>query len=187
MNMCVFERIQEWVQTNRTGTTLSRAATYHSSHWEKKEIQLLLGLFQHSEWSRKWRHFCLYHPVFQVGFWAKLSSFSTGLYAKVNSWSNPFGIRVHFLFYIAMSKHFLASEVNVEPVIQRKVIRRRKTNLYINIYVWNLEKWYWWTYLQGRNADMRMYLWTQGRKESVGQIDRGTLSYIYTIICKIDG
>ena len=24
---------------------------------------------------------------------------------------------------------------------------------YANSYIWNLEKWYWWTYLQGRNRD----------------------------------
>ena len=28
-----------------------------------------------------------------------------------------------------------------------------KQTLYINEYMWNLEKWYWWTYLQGRNRD----------------------------------
>jgi len=24
---------------------------------------------------------------------------------------------------------------------------------HINTYIWNLERWYWWTYLQGRNRD----------------------------------
>ena len=28
----------------------------------------------------------------------------------------------------------------------------RKINI-INAYIWNLEKWYWWIYLQGRNRD----------------------------------
>ena len=23
----------------------------------------------------------------------------------------------------------------------------------VNAYIWNLDKWYWWTYLQGRNRD----------------------------------
>ena len=27
-----------------------------------------------------------------------------------------------------------------------------KQMLYINTHIWNLEKWYWWTYLQGRNT-----------------------------------
>ena len=25
--------------------------------------------------------------------------------------------------------------------------------IYIDTYIWNLEKWYWWTYLQDRNRD----------------------------------
>ena len=29
---------------------------------------------------------------------------------------------------------------------------REKQIMYINTYIWNLEKWYWWTYLQGRNG-----------------------------------
>ena len=30
---------------------------------------------------------------------------------------------------------------------------REKQILYINAYIWNLEKWYRWTYLQGRNRN----------------------------------
>ena len=30
---------------------------------------------------------------------------------------------------------------------------REKQVSYINTYIWNLEKWYWWTYLQGRNRN----------------------------------
>ena len=30
---------------------------------------------------------------------------------------------------------------------------REKQISYITTYMWNLEKWYWWTYLQGRNRD----------------------------------
>ena len=30
---------------------------------------------------------------------------------------------------------------------------REKQILHINAYIWNLEKWYWWTSLQGRNGD----------------------------------
>ena len=28
---------------------------------------------------------------------------------------------------------------------------REKQIPYINAYIWNIEKWYWWTYLQGSN------------------------------------
>ena len=30
---------------------------------------------------------------------------------------------------------------------------REKQISYINAYIWNIEKWYWWTYLQGSNGD----------------------------------
>ena len=30
---------------------------------------------------------------------------------------------------------------------------REKQISYINAYMWNLEKWYWWSYLQSRNRD----------------------------------
>ena len=32
-------------------------------------------------------------------------------------------------------------------------LERGKQTLYINAYVWHLEKWSWWTYLLGRNRD----------------------------------
>ena len=31
--------------------------------------------------------------------------------------------------------------------------QREKQIQYIDTYIWNLEKWYWWTYLQGKNGD----------------------------------
>ena len=44
--------------------------------------------------------------------------------------------------------------MNLKPVIQSEVkTEREKQILYINRYIWNLEKWYWWTYSQGRNRD----------------------------------
>ena len=42
--------------------------------------------------------------------------------------------------------------VNLEPVIEWSKSEGGKI-LYINTYVWNLGKWYWLTYLQGRNRD----------------------------------
>ena len=41
--------------------------------------------------------------------------------------------------------------MNLEPFIQNEV--SQKHILYINAYIWNLEKWYSWAYLQGRNTD----------------------------------
>ena len=31
--------------------------------------------------------------------------------------------------------------------------KREKQVLYINTFIWNLEKWYWWIYLQGMDGD----------------------------------
>ena len=32
-------------------------------------------------------------------------------------------------------------------------LEREKQISYVNTYIWNLEKWYWWTYLQESNGD----------------------------------
>ena len=34
-----------------------------------------------------------------------------------------------------------------------KQVRKKKQILYINACIWNVEKWYWWPYLQDRNKD----------------------------------
>ena len=49
----------------------------------------------------------------------------------------------------------------LEPIIQSEVSQKEKKKSYINAYTWNLEKWYWWTYLQGRNRDSAIE-WTCG-------------------------
>ena len=41
----------------------------------------------------------------------------------------------------------------VESVIEWHKSEREKKIFYINTYIWNLEKWYRWTYLQGKNRD----------------------------------
>ena len=47
------------------------------------------------------------------------------------------------------------SEVmKLEPAIQSEVSQKKKKEiLHVNAHIWNLEKWYWWTYMQGRNGD----------------------------------
>ena len=47
-----------------------------------------------------------------------------------------------------------------------KWVRKRKKILYITIYMWNLEKWYRWNYLQSRNKHTDVenkYMNTKGR------------------------
>ena len=49
--------------------------------------------------------------------------------------------------------------------------------LYINTYIWNLEGWYWWTYLQGSNRDTENRLVDTEGKEREGQIKRVALKH----------
>ena len=48
---------------------------------------------------------------------------------------------------------------------------REKQISHINVYIWNLEKWYWWTYLQGRNRDIDV---ENGFVDTVGEGEGGT-------------
>ena len=68
--------------------------------------------------------------------------------------------------------------------------KSEKQMSYLNTYVWNLEKWYWRTYLQGRNGDAVV---EYGLVDTVGEGERGmngevasTYICIYSIMCKID-
>ena len=53
--------------------------------------------------------------------------------------------------------------MNLESVIQSEVSQKVKNKYHIlthtHIYIWNLEKWYWWTYFQGRNRDTDVENW----------------------------
>ena len=43
--------------------------------------------------------------------------------------------------------------MHLEPITQSKVSQEKKKLMCINAYMWNLEKRYWWIYLQDRNRD----------------------------------
>ena len=60
---------------------------------------------------------------------------------------------------------------------------KEKEIWYINTYIWNLEKWYWLTYLQGRNRDtaIESRLVDTAGKERVGQIERVALKHMHSI------
>ena len=59
-------------------------------------------------------------------------------------------------YYSAIKRNKIGSFVemwmDLETVIQSEVSQKEKSK-YINSYAWNLEKWYRWTGLQGRNRD----------------------------------
>ena len=48
---------------------------------------------------------------------------------------------------------------------------RENQILCINTYIWNLEKWYWWIYLQGRSGDADV------ENEHVETVGEGEVGY----------
>ena len=61
-------------------------------------------------------------------------------------------------YYSAIKRNTLESVLmkwmKLEPIIQSEVHQKEKKQIsYINAYVWDLEKCFWWTYLQARNRD----------------------------------
>ena len=63
---------------------------------------------------------------------------------------------------------------------------REKQISYMNAYIWNLEKWYWWTYyVQDRNRHPD--LWTQQGEGRVGQTERVALTYTQSCVKQAGG
>ena len=108
----------------------------------------------------------------------------------------PFSACVHtFVLYIYISvaqwniSHkrkevgsFVMIWMDLESVLQRKVSQKEKKQIsYINAHIWNLEKWYWWTYLQSRNrdADVENGLVNTEWEERVWRIERVALAYVH--------
>ena len=89
-------------------------------------------------------------------------------------------------YYSAIKRNkigsFVETWMDLETVIQSEVKSEREKQIsYINAYMWNLEKWYRWTYLQSRNRDTdteQMYGY-QGGKRGVGWIGRLGLTCIH--------
>ena len=50
---------------------------------------------------------------------------------------------------------FVEMQIDLESVIEWNKSKREKQISSINTYMWNLEKWYWWTSLQGRDRDTK--------------------------------
>ena len=72
--------------------------------------------------------------------------------------------------------------MNLEVIMQSEVSQKEKSQIwYINTDIWDLERWYWLTYLQGSNgdADVEKRLLDTVGKEMVGQIERVPLKHIY--------
>ena len=48
---------------------------------------------------------------------------------------------------------FWVSSNEVDEPSAYHTVKSEKQILYTNAYIWNLERWYWWIYLQGNNGD----------------------------------
>ena len=60
--------------------------------------------------------------------------------------------------------------------------------LYINAYIWNLERRYWWTYLQGSrgDADIENKLLDTAWEREGGMIWESSIETLYITICTVD-
>ena len=65
--------------------------------------------------------------------------------------------------------------MNLEPIIESEVSQKEKNTIScINTYIWNLERWNWWTCSQGSSwdADIENRLTDKGReKEGEGEMN----------------
>ena len=68
--------------------------------------------------------------------------------------------------------------MKLDPFIQSEISQKEKKS-YINTYMWNLDKRYWWTYLQGkmRVSDMDKRIMDTAGKEGMDWIERVALKY----------
>ena len=75
---------------------------------------------------------------------------------------------------------------------QQSKLEREKQISHANAYIWNLERWRWWTYLQSSNGDKDIenrltdLAVVGGVGEGVGRRYEESNMEIYTTICKID-
>ena len=95
-------------------------------------------------------------------------------------------------YYSAIKKNAFESVLmrwmNLDPIIQREVSHKEKQISYTHTYVWNLERQYWWNYLQGSSGDtdreqtMDTGLGEEGEGGTYGESNTET----YITMCKID-
>ena len=70
--------------------------------------------------------------------------------------------------------------MNLEPITEWSE-SERKTSIYISMYLWNLERWRWWTQGKSRDSDLENRLMdvAWGRKEGLGQMERVAWEHIH--------
>ena len=75
-----------------------------------------------------------------------------------DEWIKKLGCTYAMEYYSVIKKGWIwisSSEVDERRTCYTEWNKSEKEKQvsYINAYIWNLEKWYWWTYLQGSNGD----------------------------------
>jgi len=92
-------------------------------------------------------------------------------------------------YYSAMKRNEIVSFaemwMGLETIIHSK-LERQKQVLHMNAYMWNLEKWYRWTYLKSRNRDTdvenkHMDIKGEGRVDELGIRDWHKHTAMYKI------
>ena len=93
----------------------------------------------------------------------------------IDSWTDKEAV-VHIYTGILLShkkEHiWVSSNEVVEPrayYTEWSKSEREKLRSHTNAYIWNLERWYWWTYLQGSNRDTDI----ENRLDTVGEAEGG--------------
>ena len=59
-------------------------------------------------------------------------------------------------YYLVIKRNTFESvlmKMNLEPIVHSEVGQKKRQILHINTYIWNLERWYQWSYMQGSKGD----------------------------------
>ena len=97
-------------------------------------------------------------------------------------------VRIHNRILLSYKKEWIwvnSSEVDETRDTEWSKSEGEKQIMYINTYKWNLEKWYWWTYFQGRNGELTYRECTCGCNAQGGESGKNGESSIskYTRPC----
>ena len=86
--------------------------------------------------------------------------------------------------YPTNTLEYLLFPRSLKPSRDKKSKPKTTKSLYINAYKWNLEKWYWWPYLQGRkrDTDIEKRL-VDTVREAEGGINWESSTETYTLLC----
>ena len=112
--------------------------------------------------SQKWKS--LSHVWFFVTPWT-VQGVCTILQARILEW-------VDFPFFRGSSQPRDRTQVS-HTAVSLHQLSHQGSSIYINAYIWNLERWYWWAYFQGSNGGTDIRKQTYGPGWGRGRIEEG--------------